>query len=125
MTWKIRKVSFKGRVQGVGFRAAVQREARALGVRGWVENQADGSVEAVFIEKTSVEEERILQLLRKITAGLGSAQLTHLEVTEAEWSSSESPTGARLEAGQLEFGPGQPDGQSFLEGCEEDFLIRS
>jgi acylphosphatase len=37
-----------GRVQGVGFRAAVHRAARAAGVAGFVANRPDGSVEAVF-----------------------------------------------------------------------------
>jgi acylphosphatase len=35
----------RGRVQGVYFRAAAQREARRLGITGWVKNRADGSIE--------------------------------------------------------------------------------
>jgi acylphosphatase len=44
----IRHVSIRGRVQGVGYRAFVEREALAAGVEGWVRNCRDGSVEAVF-----------------------------------------------------------------------------
>ena len=38
----------RGRVQGVGFRAFVEREALRRGLEGWVRNRRDGSVEAVF-----------------------------------------------------------------------------
>ncbi|PZQ47740.1 MAG: acylphosphatase [Rhodovulum sulfidophilum] len=37
-----------GKVQGVGFRAWTERVARGLGLTGWVGNDPDGSVRAVF-----------------------------------------------------------------------------
>lgn len=42
------RVTVHGRVQGVGFRYTVRREATSRGVAGSVENRSDGSVEAVF-----------------------------------------------------------------------------
>jgi acylphosphatase len=44
----IRQVAITGRVQGVGYRAFVDREARARDLEGWVRNRRDGSVEALF-----------------------------------------------------------------------------
>jgi acylphosphatase len=37
-----------GKVQGVGYRAWTIQTAEQLGLRGWVRNRSDGSVEAVF-----------------------------------------------------------------------------
>ena len=37
----------RGRVQGVGFRWFVEREAHILGIAGWVRNNHDGSVEVL------------------------------------------------------------------------------
>jgi acylphosphatase len=39
------QLQVRGRVQGVFFRASTQREARRLGLSGWVKNRPDGSVE--------------------------------------------------------------------------------
>lgn len=38
----------RGHVQGVFFREATRRRARSAGVAGWIRNNPDGTVEAVF-----------------------------------------------------------------------------
>lgn len=42
-----RRLRIEGIVQGVGYRDALCREARQRGIRGWVRNRSDGSVEAL------------------------------------------------------------------------------
>ena len=42
-------VRITGRVQGVWFRGWVRGEARRLGLTGWVRNEPDGSVAALFV----------------------------------------------------------------------------
>ena len=49
-------VRFHGRVQGVYFRAHCEEKATELGLRGYVQNLPDGSVEAVFEGERSVIE---------------------------------------------------------------------
>jgi len=48
----IRHVTVSGRVQGVGYRYFVERQARSRDVEGWVRNRRDGSVEAVLAGPT-------------------------------------------------------------------------
>jgi acylphosphatase len=43
----VRYYLVKGRVQGVGFRWFVHREAAGLALRGWVRNTESGHVEVV------------------------------------------------------------------------------
>ena len=54
-----------GRVQGVGFRWFVDREARILGLAGWVRNNPDGNVE-VLASGTS---EQLAKLKTKLKQG--------------------------------------------------------
>jgi acylphosphatase len=48
MTTAVAHIVVEGRVQGVGFRAWVAREAASRGLAGWVRNRRTGAVEAVF-----------------------------------------------------------------------------
>lgn len=52
-------VLISGHVQGVGFRYAASREARLLGLVGWVRNRRDGRVEVVFEGDERAAEEMI------------------------------------------------------------------
>lgn len=52
-----RRIVVHGNVQGVGFRDSCGREASVHGVAGWVRNQPDGAVEALFEgPRTQVEQ---------------------------------------------------------------------
>ena len=53
-----------GRVQGVGYRDFVQREANTREFDGWVRNRRDGSVEAVVIGPGNAVDELIVACRR-------------------------------------------------------------
>lgn len=55
----VRHVMVHGRVQGVGYRAFVEREAMLRGAEGWVRNRRDGAVEAVFAGGAEIVEAMI------------------------------------------------------------------
>ena len=46
-TFETVRLRITGRVQGVGYRLWITRAAASLGLRGWVRNRTDGSVEAL------------------------------------------------------------------------------
>ena len=64
MTVIARRAVVSGRVQGVGFRFFAERAAREAGVRGWVRNVPDGSVET-FAEGEEKAVRLYLETLRK------------------------------------------------------------
>jgi len=53
------EVRITGRVQGVWFRAWTQAEARGLGLAGWVSNEPDGSVRALFVGPRAAVDEML------------------------------------------------------------------
>jgi acylphosphatase len=75
-----RRFSVRGRVQGVGFRWFVEREARTLGIAGWVRNNSDGSVEVLAIGSRDQ-----LQTLRsRLQRGPRAARVDDVEESEAK-----------------------------------------
>jgi acylphosphatase len=75
-----RRLTIRGRVQGVWYRESMRREAERLGVRGWVRNRADGSVEAV-VQGSRDAVEAIIGWAHR---GPEHAQVSGVEVSPAE-----------------------------------------
>lgn len=73
-----RRVIVRGVVQGVGFRFFVAREARRLGIAGFVRNLPDGTVETE-LEGDETAIERMLDAVRE---GPPAARVDDLQVTE-------------------------------------------
>ncbi|KRD41441.1 acylphosphatase [Cellulomonas sp. Root930] len=69
-----------GSVQGVGYRWSLAREARRLGVHGWVRNRVDGTVEAV-LEGAADAVEALVAWCR---TGPGGAVVSGVDVTVEE-----------------------------------------
>lgn len=78
------KVQFQikvfGRVQGVGFRYAASKQARSLGLKGWVKNREDGSVLSVI----SGEREACMKFIAWCRKGSGYSWVERLEINDME-----------------------------------------
>jgi acylphosphatase len=84
------RLRIEGRVQGVGFRAWLEREARSRGLRGWVRNRHDGGVEALLIGESAAVEAvtaacrngprlaRVIDVARSPDSDDGSSRFTAL-----------------------------------------------
>ena len=69
----------RGRVQGVGFREYLRREAERLNVKGWVRNRHDGTVEAMLHGWP----EDVAKILNWVRRGPPGARVTAMDVNEA------------------------------------------
>lgn len=66
----------RGRVQGVYFRASTQREARRLGLTGWVKNRLDGFVEIL----AEGEEDCLKDVIGWANRGPSAARVERVDV---------------------------------------------
>ena len=73
-----KQLRIMGRVQGVAFRASTVATAQALGLRGWVANRADSSVEAV----AEGDDAAVAALVRWCHHGPPAARVDRVAVTD-------------------------------------------
>jgi acylphosphatase len=75
-----RRFLVRGRVQGVGFRWFVEREAHILSIAGWVRNNSDSSVE-VLAQGTR---DQLSGLRSRLQQGPRAARVDNVEESEAK-----------------------------------------
>jgi len=75
-----RRFLVRGRVQGVGFRWFVEREAFILQIAGWVRNNADGTVE-ILAQGTRGQ---LAGLHSRLREGPRAARVDEVEISEAQ-----------------------------------------
>ena len=75
-----KKLRISGRVQGVWFRAWSAEQAIALGLRGWVRNRRDGTVE-MLLQGEAAAIERMIGLARQ---GPPAARVERVEIEESD-----------------------------------------
>lgn len=72
----------EGRVQGVFYRDSARRQARSLGLTGWVRNRSDGAVEAV-VEGPGDHVGLFVDWCRR---GPSAARVDRVQETEKAWT---------------------------------------
>ncbi len=83
------RVRISGRVQGVCFRVWAKQNAEALGLSGWVRNQRDGAVEALF----SGSANQVFEMLARCRKGPPAAFVENVAIVD---DSTTVPTGFRV-----------------------------
>ncbi len=75
-----RRLVVRGRVQGVGYRNYIEYKANQLGVKGWVRNRLDGSVEAVVQGDLAA----VAEIIECAKRGPRAAEVASVEIGDAE-----------------------------------------
>ena len=79
---EMRLIRIHGKVQGVGYRFFATRVARRLGLKGYIQNNRDGSVEAaVEGEKDAIDE-----WLEELKEGPRYAEVTKIDQESKEYT---------------------------------------
>ena len=81
-----RRYVVSGRVQGVGFRWFVEREAATLGITGWVRNRDDGRVEVM----ATGTREQLRALDARLREGPRAARVDEVAVSPAQFLDAKS-----------------------------------
>ncbi len=89
---EVRHLVISGQVQGVCYRASMVREARRLGVTGWVRNRSDGSVEAMVAGTA----EQVAAIMNWARRGPAAAHVDHVAVEPGSGSFETFEQGASL-----------------------------
>ena len=91
----IRRFLVRGRVQGVGFRWFVEREAALHNLSGWVRNNSDSTVEVM----ATGTPDALAALLVSLSEGPRAARVDGVEELPLESLSDAGHTGLQTEAG--------------------------
>ena len=75
-----RRFIVRGRVQGVGFRWFVEREAKQLGLAGWVQNNEDSTVECL----AAGPNEKVEALKARLAQGPRASRVDRVDEFEAQ-----------------------------------------
>jgi acylphosphatase len=86
------RVVVTGRVQGVFFRAEARSRASSLGLGGWVRNNDDGSVEAVF----EGDRQRVESMVDWCARGPAHASVENVQVA---WEDPRGESGFAVQGG--------------------------
>jgi acylphosphatase len=89
----VRYYLVRGRVQGVGFRWFVHREAAALGLKGWVRNTDDGKVEVVAAGSA----EKLAELRAALKRGSRGSRVDAVDESDLEDKEAEALKSFQIE----------------------------